>query len=251
MLDIEDRKDLRIIRLHRPPVNALDGELVGALTEAVAGAPSDGARGLVLAGQPGMFSAGLDVPALLGLELSDLERFWKGFYGLMRALAESPVPVAAAVTGHSPAGGAVLAIFCDYRVMAEGKFKIGLNEVRVGIALPSAIYAAFERLVGPRNAAQYAVRGELLDAPAAHRIGLVDELSPPEEVESRAAAWIEELLRLPPSALAATRSLARRGLRRALDERAEGDVQAASQRWFSAETQAALKALVASLAKKG
>ncbi len=250
MLEILDRGDVRVVRLQRPPVNALNAELITALAKAVEAAPVEGARGLVLAGRPGIFSAGLDVPALLQLNRSELEQVWRDFYRLIRALAASPIPVAAAVTGHSPAGGAVLAIFCDHRVMAEGNFKIGLNEVRVGIALPSAIYRAFERLVGLRQAELRAIRGDLVDSATALRIGLVDELCSAEEAEVRAETWVGGLLDLPPTAFAATRALARRGLLQTVEERTEGDIQAATEGWFSDETQAALHGLAASLAKK-
>lgn len=250
MLEIVDEGDIRKIRLDRPPANALNGKLIAALGNAVEGAPAEGARGLVLAGRPGMFSAGLDVPALLQLDRPGIEEVWRDFFRLMRALAASPIPVAAAVTGHSPAGGAVLAIFCDHRVMAEGKFKIGLNEVRVGIPLPSAIYQAFERLVGPRLAQRHGVAGNLLTVEEAHRIGLVDEVCPLDEVEERAAAWVRELLALPAGALSATREVVRRSLVQAVDERSEGDVEAIHERWFSEETQSALRTMVASLGKK-
>lgn len=250
MLEIVDRQDIRTIRMNRPPVNALNGELIAALAGAVEAAPAEGARALILAGRPGMFSAGLDVPALLQLDRPALSQVWRDFYRLMQGLAVSSIPTAAAVTGHSPAGGAVLGIFCDYRVMAEGKFKIGLNEVRVGIALPSVIFKGLERLVGPRQAGLCAMRGDLLDAETALSIGLVDETCPLEEVEPRAAAWLGDLLQLPSAALSATRGLVRQELLQALAEGSERDVEAATDRWFSEETQASLQALVASLAKK-
>ena len=66
-----------------------------------------------------------------------IEAFWRAFFELTRALAASPVPVVAALSGHAPAGGAVLAIHCDYRIAARGNFKIGLNEVAVGLPVLS------------------------------------------------------------------------------------------------------------------
>ncbi|MCB1032209.1 MAG: enoyl-CoA hydratase/isomerase family protein, partial [Acidobacteria bacterium] len=195
-------------------------------------------------------SAGLDVPVLLPLDRGEIEETWRSFFQLMRALAASPIPVAAAIGGHSPAGGAVLALCCDYRVMAEGRFKIGLNEVRVGITLPSSIYRAFELVVGSRRAQLYSVSGDLFDGVEALGIGLVDELVPPEEVEERAVTWLKEQLSLPPAARAATRAFARRDLIRALDAGIETDVSATLECWFSEETQATLADLVASLSKK-
>src|SRR5689334_18759106 len=93
------------IRLARPPVNALDPALVRALTDAHRDAVASGASSIVLSGQPGVFSAGLDVKALLELDQRAIAAFWKDFFGLLRAIATSEVPTASALTGHSPAGG--------------------------------------------------------------------------------------------------------------------------------------------------
>ena len=169
----------------------------------------------MLSGAPGMFSAGLDVPYLLTLDRDGIAAAWAGFYDLLRALADSPVPIAAAITGHSPAGGAVMAIFCDRRVMAEGRFAIGLNEVQVGIPLPPALYGALRRVVGQRTAERLAVAGAMLRADEAYRVGLVDELAPPEEVVGRAIGWCETLLELPRGPMLTTRERARRDLRAA------------------------------------
>ncbi|HJR11070.1 MAG TPA: enoyl-CoA hydratase/isomerase family protein, partial [Rhodanobacteraceae bacterium] len=129
MLDIiEHDHGIREFRLARPPVNAINPALTATLKQAVERAPANGAAALILSGSPGLFSAGLDIPALLQLDRDAMRAFWRDFFGLCATLARSPIPVAAAVTGHSPAGGAVLAIFCDYRVMARGEFRIGLNE---------------------------------------------------------------------------------------------------------------------------
>jgi enoyl-CoA hydratase/carnithine racemase len=106
------------LRLARPPVNALDPGLIGGLREALALALKDGAAGVVLSGAPGTFSGGLDVPALLKLDRAALGHTWQQFFGLLSDLAHCPVPVCAALTGHSPAGGTVLALFADYRVHA-------------------------------------------------------------------------------------------------------------------------------------
>ena len=80
-----------------------------------------GAQGIVLAGGPKVFSAGLDVPYLLSLgdDRNALNSAWEHFFAAARAIARSPVPVVAAIAGHAPAGGCVLALCCDYRVMAQ------------------------------------------------------------------------------------------------------------------------------------
>ena len=250
MITTIDHGPVREIRLSRPPANALSPELISALGEAVAAAPQDGARALVVSGTPGMYSGGLDVPVLLPLDRAAIRETWESFYHLMRGLAASPIPIAAAITGHSPAGGAVLAIFCDYRVMSEGNFKIGLNEVAVGIPLPEAIRRAFVRVVGPRQAERLSVTGELIPATEALRIGFVDELEPPDRVVPRAVEWCQALLALPPAAVADTRRRSRADLVRIVEEGMAAELGPLVETWFSEETQGTLRSIVERMAAK-
>ena len=238
------------LRLARPPVNALDPVLCTTLADAIGEAIADGAQGLVLAGGPKVFSAGLDVPHLvsLGDDRVALTSAWKAFFGAARALAESPVPVVAAIAGHAPAGGCVLALCCDYRVMASGPYRIGLNETQVGLVAPDGIQHLLRRVVGPYRAERLLVAGELVDADGALALGLVDELADVDGVAVRARAWLEDLLALPRQPMLETRALARADLVAALaPERIRLDHFVAG--WYSDDTQAALHALVARLGK--
>ena len=166
------------IKLARAPVNALDPALCTQLRQALRAAVDSGARGIVLSGGEKVFSAGLDVPHLLSLgeDREALKAAWQSFFDTALALAESPVPVAVAMAGHAPAGGCVLALCCDYRVMAEGAFKIGLNEVQVGLCPGPVIYAVLRRMVGPRHADQLISSGLLLSPAQALEVGLVDRV---------------------------------------------------------------------------
>ncbi len=133
MLKMIDHGPIRELQIAHPPVNALRPQVLVTLREALAAAQLDGVGAVVISGAPGFFSAGLDVPFMLeGGDAVAIATFQE-LLAMRTALVMSDLPVAAAITGHSPAGGAVLAICCDYRVMAEGKYKIGLNEVQVGL----------------------------------------------------------------------------------------------------------------------
>jgi enoyl-CoA hydratase/carnithine racemase len=251
MLDsIDHPHGIRELRLARPPVNALDPELIATLKHALEQAPRDGAQALVLSGAPGLFSAGLDIPALLQVDRAAMRAFWNDFFGVCATLARAPIPIVAAVTGHSPAGGAVLAIFCDYRVMARGEFRIGLNEVQVGLTVPAYIQAAMRRLVGVYRTERLLIAGAMLDADAALAAGLVDELTGVDEVVTRALAWLEPLLKLPRQALLTTRALARADLAGLFDDPAALPVDAFLDGWFAPEAQATLHALVERLRNK-
>jgi Delta3-Delta2-enoyl-CoA isomerase len=245
-----DHGAVRELRLNRPPVNALSPELVVALRESIQTAPGHGTQALILSGSPGRYSGGLDVPLLLGLDRAAMARFWPEFYALLAAIAGSPIPIVAAITGHAPAGGTVLALFCDWRIMAQGDFKIGLNEVQVGIALPPVILAGLRRLVGLRQAESLGVSGTLMSPSDALTVGLVDELAPAEQVVDHALAWCQRLLALPYDAMTSTRRLARADLVAIFEGNLEPELQRVIAAWWSPATQNTLRALVEKLGKK-
>lgn len=247
--------DIREIRMARPPVNALDTALCRALIDALAAAVADDVRGIVLSGGERVFSGGLDVPFLLshGDNRAALLDSWNAFFGVARALAESRVPVAAAITGHAPAGGCVMALCCDYRVMARSAdpakpFAIGLNETQVGLVAPDGIQQLMRRVVGPHRAEGLLVAGALVPAERAFDIGLVDELADSGDVVPRAIAWLQTLLKLPQQPMLQTRTLARADVVEALQPE-NIQLERFIESWYSADTQAALQAMVARLKK--
>jgi Delta3-Delta2-enoyl-CoA isomerase len=206
---VEHEGNIRELRLARPPVNALNFELLRALTTAVGASGEDAA--LVITGQPGIFTAGLDVRGLLELDRDAVMQVFVELWRVQRAIACAPVPVIFGLTGHSPAGGTVLAIHGDYRVMADGDFKLGLNEVQVGLIPGGPIHGAFRRLVGG-HATQLLTRGALIDPADALRVGLVDELCDAERVAARALDVAREYCTLPREPMLRTRALARQDL---------------------------------------
>lgn len=241
---------IRELRLSRPPVNAINPDLCAALRTAIDAAVAAGAEGLVLSGGPTVFSAGLDVPFLLSIQedARALHDAWDGFFNAARALAACPVPVVAAIAGHAPAGGCVLALCCDWRVMADGPFTIGLNETRVGIALPPGIMRLMQRAVGDRRAEAMLVAGEMIEAPQALEAGLVDELAAADHVVSRAIARLDVLLDLPRGPMLETRRLLRTGLQNALSPDSM-QLDQCLESWWSPDTQRALQAMVARIGK--
>ncbi|HST43615.1 MAG TPA: enoyl-CoA hydratase/isomerase family protein [Luteimonas sp.] len=248
LVETHDHGPLRELRMARAPVNALDPALCSALTSALRAAAADGVCGVVLAGGPKVFSAGLDVPFLLGLGTEDLHAAWAAFFETARTLAAAPMPVVAAIAGHAPAGGCVLALCCDYRVMASGGARIGLNETQVGLVAPEGIQRVLARVVGAHRAERLLVAGELVDAGQALAIGLVDELVDGDAVTARARAWLEGLLALPRRPMLRTRQIARADLVAALapDRLKLADLL---ESWSDPDTQAGLRALVARLGK--
>jgi enoyl-CoA hydratase/carnithine racemase len=247
MIEVIEHGSVRELRLSRPPANALSPDLLAELSSQVSAAPADGARALVLSGSQGIFTGGLDVPLLLTLDHEGMMRTLGLFFGTMEALAVSEVPVAAAITGHSPAGGAVLALFCDFRVMAEGPFLIGLNEVRVGIPMPVGVADALARVVGPRQAERLCETGSLLGPQDALEVGLVDRVVAADQVVTSAVEWCRELTELPRHALRVTRQTVRRDLVEIVRRSRSGDIEDMAREWFRPEVQGPLKKLAEKL----
>jgi len=250
MLETFDHGDIREIRLARPPANALSPALVELFTDTIAAA-GESAGAVVVSGQPGMFSAGLDVPELLQFDRGEMSRFWHTFLRMLKTIAFMPVPTAFALTGHAPAGGIVMALFGDYRIMPKGGFKTGLNEVQVGLVVSPAIHQALVRAVGPRTAERILVAGEMMESERARDIGLVDELvDGPEDVAPRAIEWCEQYLALPRQAMLTTRELARADLHGFFGDKDGLGVEKFVDIWFSESTQNTLSALVERLRKR-
>lgn len=244
MIERHEHGPVRELRLANPPVNALNMALVQRLDAELAAAAEQHVRALVLSGQPGLFSAGLDVREVAAAAAEPLRRFIDAFFKLQERLARSPLPVVAAITGHCPAGGTVLALYCDHRVMARGEFRIGLNEVQVGLYPGLTIFRAFERLVGSSKAASLLPRGAMLEPEAALASGLVDELVDPGQVVPRALELAAELTRLPPQAYARTRALVRADLLRLFDEPDEDVSAVFGAEWVGAEARERMAAML-------
>jgi enoyl-CoA hydratase/carnithine racemase len=250
MLETIDHGTVRELRLARPPANAINPELLDILIQALNDA-SGSCEAIVVSGRPGMFTAGLDVPELIQYNRDQMLQVWHQFLILLKTIARLPVPSAFAITGHAPAGGIVLALFGDYRIMPRGDFITGLNEVQVGLVVSTVIHKALERAVGSRTAEKILVAGKILKAEQALDIGLIDELADdPDEVVRRAVNWCKEMLALPRLAMTTTRSMARFDLTHLFDGSDDLDVEKFVDVWFSESTQTALRNLVERLQKK-
>jgi enoyl-CoA hydratase/carnithine racemase len=249
MIEIIQHGSIHEIKLARPPVNALNFELLDALIVAIKAAPQNGARGLVLSGGEKVFSGGLDVPALMQMDRDGLKKTWLAFFNTARALANSPVPVVAAIAGHNPAGGCVLSLCCDYRVMARGAFRIGLNETQVGLVVPEAIQYLMRRLIGAMHAERLIVAGAMIESEHAHQLGLVDQLCEPADVVHQAKLWLDDILKLPSAPMLTTRKIARADIVQALDQFKDSDIDGFVEGWYHPDTQAALNALMHKLKK--
>lgn len=195
-IGIERRGKVALVTIDRPPVNALSPDL---LSEGIAVA--DELRemrpdAVVLAGRPGYFSAGVDLKIAATLDEQGQRDAVAGINGLCSAWYSLPFPTVAAVTGHAIAGGFILALCCDHRVVGRsGKF--GLTEIAVGIPYPANALAIVRAELDPAAARRLALRAALVDAATACALGAFDEQVGDDRVLERALTVAGEMAILP------------------------------------------------------
>lgn len=191
----ENKGDYTIITLNRGKASPLSHDMVnefrGLLKELTA---DDSVKGIILTGQEHFFSVGVDVKEMYEKDREGVTGFWRDFSSLIAELFAFPKPFITAITGHSPAGGTVMAICSDYRVMAQGKYQIGLNEMAVGITLPQMIFEIYAFWIGKGKAYQYLLEAKMMLPDQALQVGLVDEVCDGSEVLARAEAKMKQYL---------------------------------------------------------
>lgn len=193
MLELENRGDVTILRMARGKGNAINLEFLAALSEALEAIGSSPARAAVITGQGSAFGAGVDLPELVAGGESYVRQFIPRMTEAFRRLATFPKPLVAAVNGHAIAGGAIIMLACDQRILARGTARIGLTEVQVGVQFP-AWALEIARYTTPReHFATLILTGRTWQPEDALSRGLVDELVEPDQLLDRAVAVAHEL----------------------------------------------------------
>jgi enoyl-CoA hydratase len=162
-------------------VNALSGAMFAALGEAVDRAEADQAAVLLLAGRPGIFSAGFDLSVLRAGGEPALDMIGAGFELTARLLAH-PAPVVIACPGHAYAMAAFLLLSADYRIGAEGPYRITTNEVAIGLPVPRVGIELCRQRLSPAYLTRALLLAEVLGPAQAVTAGFLDETLPAGEV---------------------------------------------------------------------
>jgi enoyl-CoA hydratase len=213
-----------VVRMDDGKANAVSHEVVALLDQAIDRAADDGARAVVLVGRPGKFSAGFDL-ATMRSGLDEARDLLRVGLQLSLRLFELPAPVVAACTGHALAMGAILLLSSDLRIGAEGPFKVGLNEVAIGMPVPSSVVELARARLAPGHLTRAVNLAEVYDPEGAVAAGYLDELVAADEVEATAVARAHGLAdALSHSAFAATRAHLRGALAADLRGRLHEDV---------------------------
>lgn len=185
--------------LEAPGKNALSRALMERTLEAVHAA--DGAP-LLLTGAGDAFSAGLNLKEVASLDVAGMRSFLETLMELTEALFRYPGPTAAAVNGHAIAGGLILALVCDHRVVTSNpKARLGLNEVALGLRFPPRLLEMVRYRVPSHQHEAVMLQGPLVGPADAVRLGIVEEVV--DSPRERAVAVLEQLATLPPVAYGA------------------------------------------------
>ncbi len=251
-LEITYKDEYAIVKMNRGKVNAINFEMVQELRDTFHEMEEDtNVKGVILTGQPHYFSAGLDLIELLQYDKSKIRDFFTSFSALYLELVQFRKPFISAISGHSPAGGCVLAITSDNRYMADSDtYVIGLNEVAVHIQISQNLTEVYAFWMGEGLASRYILEGKLLTAKEALAAGLVDELVPLEDVLERAEKQIKVYMRADQEILINTKRKLRKHLLDKLDLNAENSLKEASELWWKPEIRAKMKAYVARFSSK-
>ncbi len=244
-LVVNDNNGIRTVQMNRGTGNPLNEELVNEISAIFNESQEDDAvKGVLLTGKDHFFSVGLDLMELYDYNEEAYDRFWESFMKMVYGLASFDKPLVVGVTGHAPAGGCVIAICADYRVMAEGKYKIGLNEVPVGIIVPPSIYELYSLWIGKKAANQYLLEGKLHSVEAAHKMGLVDEVCSLQMVNELALSQLKKYTSLHEGAWRATKRNCRKDLLKIVEPKRDFHFDEAQKQWWRPEVRAALKAYI-------
>lgn len=209
--------DIAWIEIDDGKANAIDPDFLRGLNEGMDFAEKQQARAIVISGRPGYFSAGLNLKKLPMLPPDEFMAFCYGFGDVLLRLFAYPRPTIALVRGHAMAGGAVLLIACDYRVAAQGSYKIGMNESAISLPLPSFCVEMAQAVINPRDILPTVLEGNTFDPNAALRNNYITHISMSHDPDAMIAPVLEQIARFSVDAYGTTKGR----LRNAIRERGE------------------------------
>lgn len=211
------------ITLQNGKVNAFSHQLIDEINAHLDDAEQH-AGAVVIAGQPGMFTGGFDLKVMMSDVDSMRALVTKGSELSLRLLG-FPLPVVIACTGHCMAKGALLLLSADYRIGAEGNFKIGLNEVQIGMTMHRAGMAITEGRLSANYMSRAVIHAEIFDPQGAQAAGFLDGVVPAEKVVAAAQAQAQLLTQLDKTAYRQTKANTRKDVLATLTQAIQDDAK--------------------------
>ncbi|HEX6911899.1 MAG TPA: enoyl-CoA hydratase-related protein [Longimicrobium sp.] len=238
MIERELDDGILTLRLAHGKASAMDVELLEALGREMDAVGE--ARAVILTGTGSIFSAGVDLFRVTDGGKDYVDRFLPLLSTFVRALFALPVPVVAAVNGHAIAGGGVMTLAADYRLMAQGSGRIGVPELLVGVPFPAAPLEVVRFAVSPDRVQALIYTGRTLLPDEARAFGVVDEVVAADALLARAREVAAQLAALAPDVFRMTKQALRAQALARMDGAAEYD-RAAHSIWAAPETHARIR----------
>ena len=250
-VDINSESGIATVTMNRPPVNSLNLELLTDLVDAMESVKKNKCLGMILTSSSNtVFSAGLDIMEMYKPKEERLKQFWTTLQEAWIQLYGSGFPTAAAINGHSPAGGCLLAMSCEYRVMLP-KFSIGLNETQLGIVAPTWFQATMKNTIPLRQAELALTQGRMFSTEQALQVGLVDEVATDKaDAIARCEKFLETFRKIPREARMVTKQSFRRSAIEELENMRDQDTQLFVYAVSMPKTQQNLEGYLEKLKKK-
>ena len=209
---------------------------------------NDSVDGVVLAGKPNCFCAGLDVKLLATSDRAGLRDFFASYLSALQTMVRFEKPLVAAVTGFAPAGGTIIALTADYRIMARGpKHTVGMNEFNMSLQIPKLMGDIFAYYTGEATAWKNVQQAKLYTAEEAIPLGLVDEATEVDRVLPRAQAYCRQLMQVHPPVFKRTKRYLRSGLLAAVDHEVTAMVDVIEEDFDDPKFKQMMELFVASL----
>lgn len=251
-LKINHKGNYAVVELARGKVNAINAEMVAEIRNLFKELDQDDKiGGVVLTGNSKIFSAGLDLIELMSYDEATIENFLRDFGMMHVELSRFSKPLICALPGFSPAGGTVIAITADYRVMADDpKFSLGLNEMQVNVQITQNLTEAYAFWLGRSLANRFILDGKLLNPQEAKEFHLVEEICPQAEVLERSEAKMQQYLQADPDIFKYTKNALRQPWFTNQNLDAEADLKQALKIWWKPEVRQRITALIESFSSQ-
>lgn len=251
-VEIEIKDGVGVLRLAGPRGNAMSPELVNDLSSAIrtVGGEASARAVLLTSAHPKLFCPGLDLVTLSEFSRSDMMDFGMRFTTALVDLFALKKPVIAAVNGAAVAGGCLLALTADWRVVKRGA-TMGLNEVKVGVPLPWSAVLLLKTAAPTHAHAAVALLGRNFEGDAALSAGLASELADAESFDATVLARVAEFAEKDAYAFGVTKGYLRAGTVAVMRDRDEALLPEFLDGWFSEGTQARIRKAVEALKAKG
>ncbi|NRQ37906.1 enoyl-CoA hydratase/isomerase family protein [Nonomuraea sp. NN258] len=216
-VSIEVADQIATIRLDRPKMNALNGQVQREIAEAARAVDTDPqVQAVIIYGGEKVFAAGADIKEMADMSYADMSTHSRTLQACFTAVAQIGKPVIAAITGYALGGGCELALCADFRVAGESA-KLGQPEILLGIIPGAGGTQRLPRLIGPSRAKDLIFTGRHVPAAEALALGLVDRVVPDEQVYTAALEWAATFVGGPTVALRAAKQAVDQGLEVDLD----------------------------------